>query len=376
MFAAREGAKSGSYVVTLDADLLEHIDTARRLQQGLGRGQIRSRDPHARAESALTPREIQARLRAGRTVDEVADEAGVPVDWVDRFAAPILAERARAVDRAGRLKLRTSRRRESDRPLRAAVARNLADRGVHMLDTEMDAAWSAYQLAGAEWVVRLQVRHEGHDLQAEWTLDMSTNALVPRDRLAADLGFVDTDRHSPTAPPPARSLSPVVATGAGVQGQRPPAASGRANRVTAVPAGPAAAPAATSDASVPAGGGAESVAVPMPPCRRAGGLSLLRPCRRVGGRSLRPLPTSRCWRAGGRRPRPLPMSRCRRAGGRSLLRYLTPSCRRRGGRRAPGCLGDRHRHRGAGSAAHGRFAAVRRPPAVEAAAGCAAGRHR
>lgn len=212
MFATREGAKSGSYVVSLDANLLEQIDLARRFRQGRGRGTARWGDARSRTESALSPREMQARLRAGRTVEEVADEAGVQVEWVDRFAAPILAEQARAVDQAGALTLHLSRR-ESDRPLRAAVVRNLADRGVRMLDDEMDAAWSAYQLAGPEWVVRLQLRHQGRDLEAEWTLDMSSGSLVARDRLAAELGFVDPERHAaiPGAGDPAGPVSGATA---------------------------------------------------------------------------------------------------------------------------------------------------------------------
>lgn len=44
--------------------------------------------------SALSPREIQARLRAGASVPEVAAEAGVEVDRIEGFALPVMAERA------------------------------------------------------------------------------------------------------------------------------------------------------------------------------------------------------------------------------------------------------------------------------------------
>jgi hypothetical protein len=205
VFAARKGAKTGGYVVTLDADLLEHIDIARGWRPP-GRGYTlgETRGARSRADSALTPREMQARLRAGRTVEEVAAEAGVQVDWVDRFAAPVLAEQARAVERAGALHLRTSRRRQSDRPLRAAVVRNLADRGVQMIDAEMVAAWSAYQLAGPEWVICFQLHDRGRDLEAEWTLDLSTSSLTARNGLADELGFVDPERHAPGGLPPTR----------------------------------------------------------------------------------------------------------------------------------------------------------------------------
>jgi hypothetical protein len=217
VFAARKGAASGSYVVTLDANLLEQLDIARRQQLSRGYYYRPQHDVRNRAESALSPREMQARLRAGRTVEEVAAEAGVDVEWVNRFAAPIFAEQARAIDRAGRVKLRATRRLESDRPLRAAVLRNLADRGVQMLDAEMDAAWSAFQLAGPEWVIRFRAHQDGRDLEAEWTYDMSAESLVARDPLAAELGFVDPvpDRPRPGGrATPKRSAGRTSAEGA------------------------------------------------------------------------------------------------------------------------------------------------------------------
>ena len=51
-------------------------------------------------ESPLRPKEIQARIRAGETVEEIADAAGIAVERVRWFEAPILAERAYAADQA------------------------------------------------------------------------------------------------------------------------------------------------------------------------------------------------------------------------------------------------------------------------------------
>lgn len=44
--------------------------------------------------SALSPREIQSRLRAGASIAEVATDAGVEVDRIEGFALPVMAERA------------------------------------------------------------------------------------------------------------------------------------------------------------------------------------------------------------------------------------------------------------------------------------------
>ncbi|MDO5683711.1 MAG: septation protein SepH, partial [Propionibacteriaceae bacterium] len=44
-------------------------------------------------DSALRPREIQARIRAGESLEEVARLSGASADRIERFATPVLAER-------------------------------------------------------------------------------------------------------------------------------------------------------------------------------------------------------------------------------------------------------------------------------------------
>src|SRR4051794_33006071 len=51
-------------------------------------------------ESQLRPREIQARIRAGASVEQVAQAAGVPNDRIERFAYPVLLERSRYAELA------------------------------------------------------------------------------------------------------------------------------------------------------------------------------------------------------------------------------------------------------------------------------------
>lgn len=50
--------------------------------------------------NVLTPKEIQARIRAGASVEQVAGAAGVDVARVERFAHPVLLERSRAAELA------------------------------------------------------------------------------------------------------------------------------------------------------------------------------------------------------------------------------------------------------------------------------------
>jgi hypothetical protein len=50
--------------------------------------------------SMLRPKEIQSKIRAGASVEQVAAAAGVPIERVQRFAHPVLLERVRAAELA------------------------------------------------------------------------------------------------------------------------------------------------------------------------------------------------------------------------------------------------------------------------------------
>ena len=103
IFTARKGSKSGGFIVPLDDKVLAAIAEAREAANGApgeAQGVVAEVPKRLRSQSALTPREMQARLRAGRSIEEVAAEAGVDTEWVARFAVPILAEQAQVVELA------------------------------------------------------------------------------------------------------------------------------------------------------------------------------------------------------------------------------------------------------------------------------------
>ena len=51
-------------------------------------------------QSVLRPKEIQAKIRAGASVEQVATAAGADIGRVERFAHPVLLERSRAAELA------------------------------------------------------------------------------------------------------------------------------------------------------------------------------------------------------------------------------------------------------------------------------------
>ncbi|MGH9121160.1 MAG: septation protein SepH, partial [Acidimicrobiales bacterium] len=156
IFAGRRGSKSGGFVVAVDDALLAHVDELRGRQGQPGSGNASTgssrKESRSGADSALSPREMQARLRAGKTVVEVAREAGVDVSWVERFAAPVIAEQAQAVSRASDFTFTTARRGASTLPLAESIAANLAAKGVTLSSADIAEAWSSHQDKGSLWV--------------------------------------------------------------------------------------------------------------------------------------------------------------------------------------------------------------------------------
>ncbi len=114
-------------------------------------------------ESQLRPREIQARIRAGASVEQVASAAGVPQQKVERFAHPVLLERSRTADAAQRA-----------HPIRAdgPDARMLGDVVAHTFGLRgqeyATADWDSWKGEDGKWVVALSWRAGRSDNRAHW----------------------------------------------------------------------------------------------------------------------------------------------------------------------------------------------------------------
>ncbi|HUP85251.1 MAG TPA: septation protein SepH [Acidimicrobiales bacterium] len=303
--SARKGAKSGSFVLPLDEHLLQVIAEAvsRRNADGVELEVPEALQPATtapRRQSHLSPREIQDRLRAGRSLEEIAAEAGVGEEWVARFAAPVEAERSQVVGRARRLVYDRPRRGDSGEPLGMSVRWNLADRGVRLTNDEFDASWSAYQLADAAWMVTFTFESRKREHEAEWEVDLATNELLSRNRLATELGYVEPGRRRRAM----TSLQPVASA----------TAMGRARAMSSESADDARGEDAARSAPT----------VPGPP-KRAGSARKATPV----GRSLAKKATS-----GGRGSAPRKATTGRGAAKKSSTTGRSPAARTSGGRAA------------------------------------------
>lgn len=145
--------------------------------------------------SALSPAQIQAQLRAGRSPRSIAKAAGTDVAWVERWLTPILEERHQALTQARSLKLRRSRLGVSRLALGQAVDRNLSERKVD----PTEVSWSSRRRADGTWTVTVRYRSRGRQQSASWRLDRDSASITPLSDLATKLGFVAPTRRSKTA---------------------------------------------------------------------------------------------------------------------------------------------------------------------------------
>lgn len=135
-------------------------------------------------ESQLRPREIQARIRAGASVEQVAAAAGVPVPKIERFAYPVLLERTRTAE----LAQAAHPIREDGPDLRTlleTVAHTFGLRG----QDHTDAAWDSWKGEDGKWVVALSW-HSGHSaIRAHWTFQPGAHGgtVTALDQHAIDL---------------------------------------------------------------------------------------------------------------------------------------------------------------------------------------------
>src|SRR5688500_3085057 len=154
----------------------DRVSTALRLERPAGGGPAPATINETGA-SSLSPRDIQARIRAGETADEVARVAGVPVDRVLRYAGPVLQERAMLAQHARRSKLRSS-------PKGASLAEVVDSRlGQHGIDAEK-ISWDAYRRDDGTWRVIARWPSGKATAQAVWELDKSRQHVTPHDDMA------------------------------------------------------------------------------------------------------------------------------------------------------------------------------------------------
>lgn len=162
---------------------------------------VNKTQPDTEVSTVLSPKEIQARIRAGASIEQIAESAGVDASRVERFAHPVLLERSRAAELAT-----AAHPVLADGPgvltLLETITTALISRGLNPDSTN----WDAWRNEDGRWTVQLswQAGHSQNTAHFRFTPGAHGGTVTAFDDAASELidpGF---------ARPPLRPVAPVA----------------------------------------------------------------------------------------------------------------------------------------------------------------------
>jgi hypothetical protein len=129
----------------------------------------------------LSPRVIQARIRAGETPEQVAAASGARVERIMRFAHPVLQERARVAEQAREARVRLSEGSPGV-PLQQFMTERL-----RLIDADIDGvSWDAHRSDDGTWQVTGAWRAGDKSGTVRWSFDLPSRTVTPVDAATTD----------------------------------------------------------------------------------------------------------------------------------------------------------------------------------------------
>ncbi len=153
------------------------LDVDHHLRAALRGDRARLGQLEIQMESSLRPRDIQARIRAGESPDQVAQAAGTTADKIMVYAGPVLAERAHMAERAQRASLRGTTGEPVARTLGEAVTAQLRSANVPADSLE----WDAWRREDGRWTLAVPMPAPARDGTGHFAFDPPGNYVVAED---------------------------------------------------------------------------------------------------------------------------------------------------------------------------------------------------
>ena len=166
---------------------------------------------------AMSPRDIQARIRSGATAAEVAELSGIPLAKVQRYEGPVLAEREYVAQQARKIEVASpSAGHDSYRSFFGDQPATLDDMVTHRLRAHgiesSTVEWDSWRRPDGSWnvVARFEAPSGAHaaigeEPPAMWTFSPARKSLQNANRWAQQLSELEPI----DGPVPARRLSAV-----------------------------------------------------------------------------------------------------------------------------------------------------------------------
>jgi len=156
--------------------------------------------------AAFSVKEIQARLRSGESIDAISRTTDWSAEKIEKFAGPILQERAYVID----LALKSALRRDASSPLLGEQAFDqLSQHGANMEEVE----WNTHRNADGSWSIILFYPSRDGINTATWSFDLAKQILIAQDDSAR---WIAGDAREP------RRTTPTHGIVYGAEGSNPP----------------------------------------------------------------------------------------------------------------------------------------------------------
>lgn len=172
------GVENGALLVASDDGTRFRIAIDEVLQS-----KLRQSVPDPGTGRKLAPREIQAHIRSGMSAQDVANITGVPLDYIQRFEGPVIAEREFVVESALGVPVHTAA--DTD-PMQQGTTFGTAIRErLHDLGGTNER-WASWKDASG-WIVKLSFTANQIDHDARWQFDPKKQSLAPLNNEAITL---------------------------------------------------------------------------------------------------------------------------------------------------------------------------------------------
>jgi hypothetical protein len=173
------GVENGALVVATDDGTRFRLPIDEALH-----AKLRQSIPDSGAARKLAPKDIQAHIRSGMSAQDVASITGVPLDYIQRFEGPVIAEREFVVQSALDVHVQTAA--DTD-PMRQGMTFGQAIRErLHDLGGSHER-WASWKETSNGWIVKLSFTANQIDHDARWQFDPKKHTLAPLNNEAITL---------------------------------------------------------------------------------------------------------------------------------------------------------------------------------------------
>jgi hypothetical protein len=171
-----------------DGGLVAVGDDGERFRIAIDEG-LHSKIRQFRQESStagpkLSPREVQSHIRAGMSAEDVSAVTGAPLEYIQRFEGPIVAEREHIVASALSVPVHTTVDVDplgEGNTFGAVIRERLASLGV------AGERWASWKDSEAGWIIKLEFTADQIDHDARWGYDARKHGLSPLNSEATTL---------------------------------------------------------------------------------------------------------------------------------------------------------------------------------------------